>query len=256
MKTTIYLLLILFTANLFGQETTESPNNDFKKILVGISFSPDYCFRTLSNVDGSSISNLIIDSRNNQESAKIGYTAGFNFIYNFNKRIGIGTGLLFSNKGYQTEAIGLIFGDMIDPRRDFIYQTTEDPAIPKNAKFIYNHYYLDIPLKGILTFGNGSFRFVTSIGVTTNILVNTTTTSVLEYADGSTEKSTQESFDSYNGINFSPLISLGIEKKIKNKSFIRIEPTFMYGVLKIIDAPITANLWNAGLNISYYFGLK
>jgi hypothetical protein len=51
------------------------------------------------------------------------------------------------------------------------------------------------------------------------------------------------------------LISAGAEYKIKNKMYVRIEPTFRYGVLKIIDAPVTAYLWNAGLNMGFYYRL-
>ena len=121
---------------------------------------------------------------------------------------------------------------------------------------IYNYHYLDIPLKATFTFGSGSFRVVSSVGVSTNILMNASQTNVYEYQDGSSDKSTQASSESFQTINISPMISLGVEKRIKDKSFIRIEPTFRYGILKIIDAPITANLWSAGLNLSYYFGLK
>jgi hypothetical protein len=36
---------------------------------------------------------------------------------------------------------------------------------------------------------------------------------------------------------------------------VRIEPTIKYGVLKIIDTPITAFLYSGGLNMSYYCNL-
>jgi hypothetical protein len=35
-----------------------------------------------------------------------------------------------------------------------------------------------------------------------------------------------------------------------------MEPTFRYGLLKIIDQPVTAYLWSAGLNITCYYALK
>lgn len=36
---------------------------------------------------------------------------------------------------------------------------------------------------------------------------------------------------------------------------LRIEPTFSYGLLKIIDAPVTGYLYSGGINIGYYFGI-
>jgi hypothetical protein len=48
---------------------------------------------------------------------------------------------------------------------------------------------------------------------------------------------------------------LGLEYRLKNSFFIRAEPTFRYGILKIIDQPVTEYLWNAGLNIGVYYDL-
>ena len=245
--TTSFLLIF----GLFAQDKEqESVIVDFNKILIGINFSPDFSYRTLFNNDGNSFNNVIIDSRNERELAKFGYTFGLNFNYNFNKNIGFGTGLLFSNKGYQASFTNLFFGNVNQGFGNTIVSTT-----PQSLKFYDNFYYLDIPIRGIFSFGKGSFRFITSIGVTTNILIKSTTTSVTEYNDGSTSKTTQTA-GGYNRVNISPQISIGVEKKIKNRSYIRLEPTFRYGLLNIIEAPITAKLWNAGLNISYYFGAK
>ena len=116
--------------------------------------------------------------------------------------------------------------------------------------------YWCIPLKCILTTGNKKLRFISSFGITTNVLVKASTTNISTFIDGKKTKTTQQSNETYNSINLSPTFSLGAEMRIKNRSFIRIEPTFRYGILNIIDAPITAKIWNAGLNINYYFGLK
>jgi hypothetical protein len=75
-------------------------------------------------------------------------------------------------------------------------------------------------------------------------------------ADGKTETEKQTSLYGYNRLNISPLVSAGIDWQLNHRNSIRIEPTFRYGVLKIIDAPLTGYLWSAGLNLSYYFGLN
>lgn len=251
MKNATFVLLILFCLETFAQDTTKT--NEYKKVLIGINISPDYCYRTLFN-NNSSISSLI-DSRNNRETAKIGYTIGSNIIYNFNKRIGLGLGILFSNSGYQTTTSGFTFGDMVNAQQGFIYSTT-DPSLPRSLTVVDNFYYLDFPFKFTLTFGSKTFRFITSVGFSTNFLITASTSTTTEYNDGSIKKSTQKSDDPYSRVNFSPTLSFGPEFKIKNRSFIRVEPTFKYGLLNIIDSPITAKLWSASLNISYYFGIK
>jgi hypothetical protein len=223
-------------------------------VQIGVNFSPDYCFRTLKNNDGSSSNDLILKSRNETEKSKFGYTTGLNVIFNFKKNIGIEAGIQFSNKGYQTKIQDLTFGSAIDPRRGFAYNASG--AAPIRAKFIYNDYYIDIPLKANFIFGKKKIRFITSAGLTTNIFIKETVTSVLEYDNGTNDKKTHSTTYDYNKINLSPIVSVGIDWKLNVRSNLRIEPTLRYGVLKIMNEPLTDYLWNAGLNISYFFGSK
>ncbi|MES2139527.1 MAG: outer membrane beta-barrel protein [Bacteroidota bacterium] len=254
MKLITFLLTIIITANLYGQTNPEAAaKNDFKKIQIGVNFSPDYCFRTLQNNDGSASSDMIVKWRNDNETGKLSFTTGINMIFNLNKNIGIGAGIQYSNKGYQIKTDDLTYGSMIDPRRGF---TNPSGAAITSAKFIYNDHYIDIPLKINLSFGKKKIRFVTSGGVATNIFITETSTMVLKYSDGTKDRDTQKTSYNYNKVNVSPFISAGIDWKFNDRNNLKIEPTIRYGVLKIIDAPVTGYLWNAGLNISYYFGLK
>jgi len=255
MKLITFLLTLAITPNLYGQENPEaSATADFKKIQIGVNFSPDYCFRTLINNDGSASSDMVLKWRNENETGKSGYTTGINMIFHLNTNIGIGTGIQYSNKGYQIKTEDLTFGSMIDPRKGF----TNNPsgAAITSAKFIYNYHYIDIPLKINFSFGKKKIRFITSVGVATNIFITETSTSVLKYDDGTKDRNTQQTTYNYNKVNISPFVSAGIDWKFNSKTSLKIEPTLRYGALKIIDAPVTGYLWNAGLNISYYFGLK
>ncbi|MEI6348053.1 MAG: outer membrane beta-barrel protein [Bacteroidota bacterium] len=254
-NTTLTFLVLLFgiTTNIFSQEA--SPVSKSKKIQIGANFSTDYCYRTLQeNYNNNNIlsNKLMISLRNKTENYKISYTSGLNVVYNLNRTIGIEAGIQFSNKGYQTKSQTLTYGDMIDTNGGFINSTAE---IYTNAYFVYNDYYIDIPLKANFIFGKKKIRLITSAGITTNIFIIESTTSVLTKGDGSTKTVKQSGTYNYNSINLSPTISLGIDWRISNRHSLRVEPTFRYGILKIIDAPITGYLWNAGLNVSYYFGL-
>jgi hypothetical protein len=88
-------------------------------------------------------------SRNEREIAKLGYTCGLNVVYNLRKNIGFEAGLHFSNKGYQTRYQDLIYADMIDAQRGFVYNLSN----PMQVRYIYKDYYIDIPLKINLLFG-------------------------------------------------------------------------------------------------------
>lgn len=63
-------------------------------------------------------------------------------------------------------------------------------------------------------------------------------------------------YQNYRKLNLSPLISAGFDYRLNNKRSLKVEPTFRYGILKTIEAPVSENIWNAGLNIGYYITLK
>lgn len=141
MKQLTFFLLILMTFCCYGKEKTkENPISDFKRIQIGINFSPDICFRTIKNNDGSSFSELVVEQRNIRETVKFGYSTGFNICYNIKKFVGLETGIQYSNKGYKTKKQDLIFGP-------------SDPSLPNQSELIYNYHYIDIPIKVNFTIG-------------------------------------------------------------------------------------------------------
>lgn len=256
MKLQTTFVTMLISLAVFGQDTLNSKTSaEFKRLLFGVNISPDYCYRTLKGDDRSSSIALIIDMQNKNEEPKIGYTAGLNLCYNKSKHLGIELGVQYSNKGYASKKSDLTFGDIIDPRFGFVYSTNSSSP-PTKAKYFYNHIYIDIPVRAIFSFGEKRIHFITSIGVATNILLKATTTSVLEYENGDTKQETHDQRYNFNSLNISPTISVGIDCKISNKINLRVEPTLRYGLLKIIDAPISAYLWSGGLNLTCYYVLK
>ena len=256
MKQLITIVALLISLASFGQDTLKlKAPQEFKQFLIGINISPDYCYRTLESTTGSSISNTIIDLRNEREEYKIGYTAGINFCYNLKKNFGIESGIQYSNKGFALSASNFTYAEMIDPRYGFTYPTNGTIG-PKKVKFIDNYHYLDVPLRAIFSFGEKRIHFVASIGVTTNILLNATQTNVFEYENGDAKRNTVDQPNDYNPVNLTTTISAGMDYKISKKINLRVEPTFRYGLLKIIDTPVTAYLWNGGLNIAGYYAIK
>jgi hypothetical protein len=241
MKRVFILLTTFFSFAVKGQES--KPTKKFNRILIGVNFSPDYNYRSLKSNGGSPSGGLVIESRNDIEIAKFGCTAGLNVCINFSKLAGLETGIQYSNKGYKTKNLDLVFG-------------SPGPGLPTRSKFIYTYQYIGIPLKAKFTVGKGNIRFLSSAGFMTNFLLNTKTTNILEYTDGKTDKKSQSTTSEYKNVDISPMISLGIDYKINDNIHLIAEPTFRYGVIKTRDAPITENLWNAGINIGFYYGLK
>ncbi len=133
MKQLTIFFLTLTSLSSYGQDKTEeTPTADFKRVQIGINISPDICFRTLKNNDGSSRSDIFMKLSNENETVKVGYTAGLNVCLNIKKFVGIETGIQYSNKGYQTKMKELILGQ-------------PDPLAPNKAKFILH----SRPVKGI-----------------------------------------------------------------------------------------------------------
>ncbi|HLP34104.1 MAG TPA: porin family protein [Bacteroidia bacterium] len=242
MKHVTFFLMALTAVSVYAQDKPkETTGTNFRKVQIGFNFSPDLCYRTLKNNDGSQVSDIIVDSRDDMETSKFGYTSGFNVCFNIKKSFGLETGIQYSNKGYQTRMSDLRFA-------------LPNPGMPQQAKTKYNFHCIDIPVKANLIIGKKKVRFFTSAGVTTNISIKETQIMVLVYSDH-TSRETNQTTDSFKRINISPSISAGIDYKINDRSNLRVEPTFRYGILKIIDESVAAYLYSYGLNIGYYYGL-
>jgi hypothetical protein len=214
-----------------------------KKVSVGFSFSPDYNYRTLKNNDGSSSSDMVIDFRDDVEKGKFGFTTGLNLSIKVSEKVDIQTGLLYSDKGYKT------------PKRETFFPMPM-PSEPTHYTSNVSFNYIEIPFKVNFISGRGKTRFIAGAGLAANFLIKESERITLFYADGKEEKRKQSLTSDYNKFNLLSLISTGIEFKLEKNISLRAEPTFRYGFLKIIDQPVTAHLWNLGLNMSVYYNLQ
>lgn len=242
MKEWLFLQLLLVSFAAFGQENkSENTTGKMKGFQIGINFSPDVCYRTLYNKSKDISGAEILKERNENELPKFGFTTGVNVSYTIKKYVGIEAGIQYSNKGYQDKILELIFPQPA-------------PDLPIKSRRIDNFHYLDIPIKANFFIGNKKVRFISSVGITTNILLKATITSIYYYTNRKERGTNVYSYD-FERVNLSPTVSVGIDYKINNKMNLRIEPTFRYGVLQIINTPLTAYLYSGGINIGYYFGL-
>ena len=221
----------------------DAKNKMGKKIAVGVSFSPDYSYRTLKNNDGSSSSDMIIDIRNDIEKAKAGYATGFNLNIPITGKLEIQTGVLYSDKGYKT------------PQRATVFPVPgPGQATHYKAKSSFSH--IDIPFKVNFISGTGKVKFIAGAGLSAGYLLSKSEVITFIYADGTRKKYDQYPDHDYNKFSLTSVISTGVELKSKENITLRAEPTFRYGLLKIIDGPVSARLWNVGLNLGIYMQLR
>ena len=238
MKLSIFFLTMLS----FLMSKAQSKKTD-NKILIGYNFSTDYNYRTLKNNDGKPMTDIVIESRNENEIAKFGYTTGVNLLFNCSANWGFETGIQYSNDGYQTKKQNLVF-------------EIPNATLPINAKFIYSYQYVGIPVKARFSFGKKNIRGIAAVGVLTNILVKETTKIKYGYLSGREENKTASNNSALNKINILPVVSIGMDYKVCSKMHLLAEPTFRYSLLRLKNAPVSERLWNIGFNIGLYYEIK
>ncbi len=236
MKHFLILLLSFLSINTFGQNAKNAT-----KISIGYSFSPEYSFRTLKNSGSNNYTDLVINSRNDIEKAKFGYTTGLNINFHFSEMFRFETGFQYSNKGYKTKEQDLVYFQNI-------------PSDPNKVTMKYSYQYIGIPLQAKFAFGKSKTRFISSAGIVTNFLINVKNSIKLVYPDGKTEIKSEFSTSGFNKIDISPIVSIGVDYKLKDKIHLSVEPTFRFGLIETKDAPVKEKLWSAGLvfGLSYY----
>lgn len=223
---------ILFTFA-FAQSGTGS-----NKFEVGAVLSNNIGYRFLKHNDSDPANDFVLEQRNEMEVPKHCYSAGITVSYKLNADARISSGIRYSNKGYQTKKIP-------------VQSVFPDPSAPQKAKLRYNINYIDVPLLFSYHFGKGKWRFLAGGGVTTNVFLNERQ-QIIKYFDNKVEKTSEETEYNYNRFNFSPEIDLEVVFDAHERFYLYAGPTFTYGVLKIIDTPVTAYLFTGGIN----FGIQ
>lgn len=236
MKTKITsLLFILISSVVFGQ-TAEPVSSS--KVSIGISFSPDYCYRSLHS---ESSFQLGTEFRDTMEVAKLSYTTGLSLLFKPWDRVSFETGLYFSDKGYKTKVMDLYD---INP---LIHLAVN------RVKTTYHYYYLDIPLKLNYYLLKGKVDLFVSAGVSANIYLSQRATCKLEDPE---ETQTISSRGDLSQLNMAVLISGGIDYEISNRLNLRIEPIFRHAITPIVEAPIKEYHYSIGANFGLYYTLS
>lgn len=257
MKRLAAILIFTIPLILSGQESIE-PILKVKGGVwwryAGAYLTPEIAFRSLENHDNSQSSQRIIEFRNDRDTYKFGYTNGVTIGYIYKKNFGFETGFSYSNLGYRTDKIELTTGGIIDPRRGFELSEGDSPS---HVRLVYHFEYIGIPLALKYLSGDwlDQWRFTASAGCTANYLVRARSTVVKFYDDDSPERSNQTSNSDYEKLNLVPFLSAGIDYQLNTKMRLSAMPTFRYGALDIIDAPITEKLFSGGIQFGWYLNL-
>jgi len=237
------ILFIFFSIILIGQQTDSTL---IENIRIGTTFSPDYCYRTLTT-NGNLNNQSIKEWRDSIEIPKLGFTAGFTLFFPLNNRFSIETGVLFSKKGEQTKELDLTF-----------LNSPGGTIQPLSLSYNYHYHYLDIPLKLNYYILKKPSIFLSG-GISTNLFLQEKLTSITKHSDGSTTINTEDVNSEMNMINLAGIIGLGFEGEIlkigASNALIRIEPIFRHSIISIIDAPINGFSYSFGINFGIIYNL-
>jgi len=242
---TIIRLIILLTIIPLTTYSQKADSIRTKKFYFGLTFSPDYCYRTLKS-DNSKSSMFITDYRDTTEIPKIGFTTGLNLIMEISKRIAIETGLLFSDKGEKTKAIS----------KKWISNSGQSlTSLPSKVTANFKYYYLDIPIKVNYYLKTEKLKLYVTAGISPNIFLVERSILIYEYNDGRISRNTTFGNNGFSRVNLAFIAGLGCSYDVTQKIFLKIEPTFRHSITSINNTPIKGYLYSAGLNTGLYFKL-
>lgn len=246
----------LFIPALSSTAQTGTGTSVVRRWSIGVDAGAGVSYRTLSKTGNSATADKLVASRNEREETRVALLGKVIGTYHLSRHWGIEAGFGYSQLGWQQRinTSDLTFGDMIDPRRGFIYQTA-DVEMPATIILSDIFHYLEFPMGMVLRFGNGHWSSVSALGIAPAVLLEANDRTVKEYDDGDRDRDSGRSMYDFNTINLFPYLSSGIAFRPGERWEWSLRPTARYGAIRIIDTPVTAHLWSCGIGFGFHYAL-
>jgi len=239
----LFICLFLFLTNMITAQDTDSLKT--KKWAIGITGSPDYCYR-IPYASKMSSGYITTDTKGGR-----GLTAGVNVLYKASQRMGIEMAVLYSTKGLVANMT-----EWITPGG------TYDPSIPNSGgstvelekRMAYKYQYLEVPLKINYYVLNKRFKVFPSVGVSANLFLGKkTATTILNNSD-ITKTTISHSYNNRNipAVEAALLIGLGLSYDMSKNIFIKLEPSYRQFIRPLVDPPVSGYLYSVGMNTGIY----
>ena len=222
---------------------------------IGASVWSGATYRTLLNTDGSELADQIITGRDDREHADVAIGGGFHTAYRLSDRFSLEAGVDYARFGNASmvNLSDLTFGDAIDPRRGFVYNTDDVP--PESWRLMDRYHYLEIPIGVVMELGQGRWRSSSTLGVAPAFLLAAQGVTVSTYANDQQERETFDLPGDYAAFNLIPYFSTGVAMHPGGRWNWSLRPTFRYGALKLNDAPVSARVYSVTLDLGVQFTL-
>jgi hypothetical protein len=215
------------------------------KLLIGVTFSPDYSYRHLSTSkkNATPYTQNIIDQRNAFESPILGFTSGVKILYKLKARWAIETGFGVSKRGNVFKIDNLIF---FDPN---------DPLAGAKSKIKFSYYYLEIPIKMNYYITTGKIKLFASAGISGDLFMFGRTKQKVTFSDGHSQIYHSTSHAKFNSAALGIQTGLGAEYSVNDKFDMRIEPLYRRQVVVSGAYTIKEYFYSIGINFGVFYKL-
>ncbi len=228
MKKNIFILALnlLVYSNLFAQHKGY-------KSAIGITFSPDYAYRSLLSTD--SANKLFNDVQTHPQNAIMGFTSGLTYRRQLFGPISIETGINYTRKGWSSDS------------------TTSQAQI----KNLFTYDYAVVPVKLRINLPSGRRLFYINAGVMGGVLLNAAQTVATAYNTGtltSNKKGISNALS--NQIYYSMAFGVGLDYRLISNLYFKIEPNYQRTISEYSKETVKSFLSSAGVNLGLLWGLK
>jgi opacity protein-like surface antigen len=235
MKKTLYLHFTFLFMSFIGYAQSA------KRISMGISFEGATCYRQLNY---GYLNKIVSEIRNNEETARLGFTTGVNFRYRLNKKIVFVSGVLYSNAGFKNN-------------NKILEWATNASDLPTKSKTVFAFKILSLPLKLNYKINIGKLNTYVTTGMSLNYLINRKTIITNTFSDGSSSKSFDTQKLGFQNFSFSAMVGFGIDYPLSKRMTINVEPLYTRSFTSIIaDNNAKEYLYSAGINASVFYNFK
>ena len=175
--------------------------------------------------------------------------------YRLSERFSLEAGLAYARFGYaySVDAGELTFGDVIDPRRGFVYNS--NTVLGGSWRLVDRFHYLEVPIGLVMELGRGRWGSSTALGIAPSALLSARGITVSTNADGSEQREQYDLTGDFASFNLIPYFSTGITMRTAGRWQWSLRPTVRYGALRVIDAPVSARLYSVSLDLGVRIAL-
>lgn len=185
--------------------------------------------------------------RDVKDSGKMNWRFGLNYNRQLTNKFFLKTGLRLASVGYNGAIKTLKWPSEVDSLGNWV----PDPTLNHKRQYIYDFWYLDIPLAGRFEFSGKKLTPFMEAGVSPHIYLFTKEKTVTDFETTVDNKSGDDHANIKN-IQLVGSFSFGVNYNASKKTQLFFQPIFRYHLTKLFDSEYEDHLFNYGVE----FGIR